>query len=166
MNFAHPVAYDQLICATRMQSLCLHVPQYAAFLPKYLPRYGTITIVRSSSICCNDSLHSLSASESKCDSSSSELCVSVEGSESTSSSSSGDGPASRTYEEASMADMMRERREMGKLHSCRQGAKAGSSGYVRYRINGAVTGTVGQSSSPSGAHLPWIGAPCTCPHPY
>ena len=40
-----------------------HSPQYAHFLPKYFPRYGTATIVRMSSICCNDSRHSRSASE-------------------------------------------------------------------------------------------------------
>ena len=40
------------------------IPQYAHFLPKYLPRYGTSTIVRSSSTCCKLSFHSRSASES------------------------------------------------------------------------------------------------------
>ena len=38
-------------------------PQYANFLPKYFPRYGTMTSDRSSSSCCSDSCHSRSASE-------------------------------------------------------------------------------------------------------
>jgi hypothetical protein len=64
------------------------IPQYAHFLPKYLPRYGTRTMVRSSSSCCKLSLHSRSASESS-SSSLGDIEVSEpadeEGSESTSS---------------------------------------------------------------------------------
>jgi len=41
----------------------IHSPQYAVFLPKYFPRYGTSSIVSSSSICCRLSRHSRSASE-------------------------------------------------------------------------------------------------------
>jgi hypothetical protein len=68
----------------------LHIiPQYAHFLPKYLPRYGTRTMVRSSSSCCKLSLHSRSASESS-SSSLGDIDVSEpaseDGSESTSSS--------------------------------------------------------------------------------
>lgn len=62
------------------------VPQYAHFLPKYFPIYGTSTIVKSSSICCSDSLHSLSASDTYSSSSTEEL-VEEEGSESISSAS-------------------------------------------------------------------------------
>lgn len=47
--------------------------------------YGTITMVNSSSICCNDSLHSLSASDMYSSSSTEEL-VEEEGSESISAS--------------------------------------------------------------------------------
>jgi hypothetical protein len=64
------------------------IPQYAHFLPKYFPRYGTRTMVRSSSSCCKLSLHSRSASESS-SSSLGDIEVSEpadeEGSESTSS---------------------------------------------------------------------------------
>jgi hypothetical protein len=62
------------------------VPQYAHFLPKYFPMYGTRTMVNSSSICCNDSLHSLSASETY-SSSSTEDAVGEDGRESISSAS-------------------------------------------------------------------------------
>ena len=41
-----------------------HLPQYAHFLPKYFPKYGTTTIVNNSSSCCKLSFHSLSASDS------------------------------------------------------------------------------------------------------
>jgi hypothetical protein len=63
------------------------VPQYAHFLPKYFPRYGTSTMVNNSSICCNDSLHSLSASETYSSSSSAEDAVGEDGRESISSAS-------------------------------------------------------------------------------
>lgn len=62
------------------------VPQYAHFLPKYFPKYGTMTIVSNNSSCCNDSLHSLSASETY-SSSSAEEAVAEDGSESMSSAS-------------------------------------------------------------------------------
>ena len=60
------------------------VPQYAAFLPKYFPRYGTMTIVNNSSNCCSDSFHSLSASDMYSSSSAEEL-VAEDGNESISS---------------------------------------------------------------------------------
>jgi hypothetical protein len=62
------------------------VPQYAHFLPKYFPIYGTSTMVSNSSICCSDSLHSLSASDMY-SSSSAEETVAEEGRESISSAS-------------------------------------------------------------------------------
>jgi hypothetical protein len=61
-------------------------PQYAHFLPKYFPIYGTSTMVKSSSICCKDSLHSRSASETY-SSSSTEDAVGEDGRESISSAS-------------------------------------------------------------------------------
>jgi hypothetical protein len=40
------------------------LPQYANFLPKYLPMYGTMTMLSKSSNCCKLSFHSFSASDS------------------------------------------------------------------------------------------------------
>jgi hypothetical protein len=62
------------------------VPQYAHFLPKYFPIYGTTTMVNNSSICCSDSLHSLSASDMNSSSSADET-VAEDGRESISSAS-------------------------------------------------------------------------------
>ena len=65
MNLAHPIndPNSQSMSQTS-SSYQLHSPQYAHFLPKYFPRYGTSTIVNSSSNCCRLSRHSRSASES------------------------------------------------------------------------------------------------------
>ena len=68
------------------------VPQYAHFLPKYLPRYGINTNVNMSSSCCRLSLHSRSASEYASSSLGDTEVVEPadeEGKESTSSSGSG-----------------------------------------------------------------------------
>lgn len=85
MNLAHPIS---IVSIMPSYSLFLHaeddVPQYAAFLPKYFPRYGTMTIVSSSSSCCSDSFHSRSASDMYSSSSTEEL-EEEEGRESTSS---------------------------------------------------------------------------------
>src|SRR5579862_3525360 len=72
MNFAHPIPKGQLP-ESQDEQLCIpsqdtsnignDPPQYAHFLPTYLPRYGMTTILSSSSSCCRDSLHSRSASE-------------------------------------------------------------------------------------------------------
>jgi len=58
--------------------------QYANFLPKYLPAYGTITIVKTNSSCCRLASHSFCASESPSSESRSLLSID-EGKESTSS---------------------------------------------------------------------------------
>lgn len=57
-------AYKKSTISSRVDFEIATIPQYAHFLPKYLPRYGTKTIVRSSSNCCKLSLHSRSASDS------------------------------------------------------------------------------------------------------
>jgi hypothetical protein len=84
MNLAHPVPLSASYQAFVDVAAQDDAPQYAAFLPKYFPRYGTMTIVNSSSSCCNDSFHSRSASDMYSSSSASEL-VEEEGKESTSS---------------------------------------------------------------------------------
>ncbi|KAG5288653.1 hypothetical protein I7I50_01989 [Histoplasma capsulatum G186AR] len=57
-----------LFCTTistgYFHSIILAHPQYAHFLPRYLPTNGMITIVKSNSSCCILSFHSLSASDS------------------------------------------------------------------------------------------------------
>jgi hypothetical protein len=81
IHLAHPNTVSlQLVFRNRHND----VPQYAHFLPKYFPIYGTRTMVNSSSICCNDSRHSRSASERYSSSSTVEL-VAEEGRESISS---------------------------------------------------------------------------------
>jgi hypothetical protein len=54
------------------------LPQYAHFLPKYFPIYGTTTIVNNSSSCCKLSFHSRSASDSSGSSSESMSSLSAE----------------------------------------------------------------------------------------
>jgi hypothetical protein len=46
-----------------MQPRGRNLLQYAHFLPKYFPTYGTTTIVSNSSICCRLASHSFWASE-------------------------------------------------------------------------------------------------------
>jgi hypothetical protein len=87
MNLAHPRRM-LATCNPYGQHIKDDVPQYAAFLPKYFPKYGTMTMVNKSSNCCNDSFHSLSASDMYSSSSASEL-VAEDGNESISSGESG-----------------------------------------------------------------------------
>jgi hypothetical protein len=88
MNLAHPTSLLATCYAIHQVYIKHDVPQYAAFLPKYFPRYGTMTIVNSSSNCCSDSFHSLSASDMYSSSSAEEL-VAEDGNESISSGEDG-----------------------------------------------------------------------------
>ena len=54
------IIFFVLLYTSYFQS-CL--PQYANFLPKYFPIYGTTTIVSSSSSCCKLASHSFCASD-------------------------------------------------------------------------------------------------------
>lgn len=101
-----PLNVDSLVTTTSTGYFhCMNFaqPQYAHFLPKYFPMYGTTTMVNNNSSCCKLSCHSRSASVG---SPSSELCPDevVVGEDGRESSSEGEDGESSPVRVASMKD--------------------------------------------------------------